>query len=93
MYSFDTDLTHASAILNLVKTESGYKIWTLHTVIEGLRGFPEIPSKDGHMTGFKSWYEQRAEEDSLEAVEPEVIVIGGGHWYVPQRVKATNILD
>lgn len=89
VYGFDTDLAHASAVLNLIKTKSGYKIWTLHTVIEGLQGSPEIPNRDGHMTGFKSWYEQRAEDDNLEGVEPEVIVIGGGHWYVALQ----NITD
>ncbi|KAJ9132188.1 Flavin-containing monooxygenase [Pleurostoma richardsiae] len=93
VYSFDTDLAYASAVLNLVKTKSGYKIWTLHTVIEGLRGFPEIPSKDGHMTGFKSWYDQRAEDDNLEGVEPEVIVIGGGHCglQISARLKALGV--
>lgn len=80
MYSFDTDIASASGALNIIKTNSGYKIWSLHTVIEGLHDYPELPIKDGHMTGTKSWYEQRAEEDKLDGVEPDVIVIGGGHW-------------
>lgn len=80
VFSFDTDLVGASAVLNLVKTKNGYKIWTLHTAIESLNGHPEIPNKDGHMTGDKSWHNQRIEDGNLEGVEPEVIVIGGGHW-------------
>ncbi|VUC30072.1 unnamed protein product [Clonostachys rosea] len=93
VYTFDTDLARASAVLNLVKTKTGYKIWTLHTVIEGLQGCPEIPRKDGHMTGFKSWYDQRAEVDNLKGVEPEVIVIGGGHCglQISARLKALGV--
>ena len=80
VYSFDTDLVNASAVLNLIKTKSGYKIWTLHTVIEGLHGHPEVPNKDGHMNGDKSWHSQRIEEDNLDGIEPDVLVIGGGQW-------------
>jgi hypothetical protein len=80
VYSFETDLVGASGVLNLVKTTSGFKIWTLHTAIESLNGHPELPNADGHMIGDKSWHHQRIEDDNLEGVEPEVVVIGGGHW-------------
>lgn len=95
VYAFDTDIVNASAVLNLIKTESGYKIWTLHTVIEGLHDYPEVPNKDGHMIADKSWHKQRIEEDNLNGVEPEVIVIGGGQWSVLylqlQIYKSCNI--
>lgn len=80
VYTFDTNLVGASGVLNLIKTKDGFKIWTLHTAIESLIGHPEIPNMDGHMIGDKSWHNQRIEDGNLESVEPEVIVIGGGHW-------------
>ena len=80
VFSFDTDLVGASGVLNLVKTKDGFKIWTLHTAIESLNGHPEVPNRDGHMIGDKSWHNQRIEDDDLEGVEPEVIVVGGGLW-------------
>ena len=80
VYTFNTNLVGASGVLNLIKTKDGFKIWTLHTAIESLIGYPEIPNRDGHMIGNKSWHDQRIEDDNLELVEPEVIIIGGGHW-------------
>ncbi|KAE8375835.1 putative flavo protein [Aspergillus bertholletiae] len=93
LFSFETDLATASGAVNLIKTKSGYKIWTLHTVMEGLHGYPELPPKDGHMTGDKSWYDQRAEEDNVENVEPDVIIIGGGHsgLHIAARLKALGV--
>ncbi|PLB51483.1 putative flavo protein [Aspergillus steynii IBT 23096] len=93
MFSFHTDLVSASGALNLVNTKSGYRIWSLHTVIEGLNGHPEVPAGDDHMTGDKSWYSQRAEDDNLEGVEPDVIVIGGGQCglAIAARLKALDV--
>lgn len=80
VFTFDTDLVGASGVLNLIKTRDGLKIWTLHTAVESLNGYPELPNRDGHMTGDKSWHKQRIEDDNLVNIEPEVIVVGGGHW-------------
>ena len=80
VFAFETDLAGASGVLNLIKTTGGLKIWTRNTAIESLHGFPELPNRDGHMTGDKSWHAQKAEDDNLEGIEPEVLVIGGGHW-------------
>ncbi|KAJ9497387.1 hypothetical protein H2202_007191 [Exophiala xenobiotica] len=93
VYSFETDLVGASGVLNLVKTTAGFKIWTLHTAIESLNGHPELPNADGHMIGDKSWHHQRIEDDNLEGVEPEVVVIGGGHCglHIAARLKALGV--
>jgi len=74
--SFETEIATGSAISHAVYTTGGWKIWTMHTVIETLKAFPMVDEADGHMTGVTSWESQRAKED--DEVTPEVVVIGGG---------------
>ncbi|KAL4886090.1 hypothetical protein BJY04DRAFT_229266 [Aspergillus karnatakaensis] len=75
--SFETEIVHASAVINAVLTkDDGWKIYTMHTVAESLKQFPELPAPDGHMTGITSWESQRAE--TINAAIPEVLIIGGG---------------
>jgi hypothetical protein len=74
--AFDTDLVTGSAMVNAVQTPEGWKIWTMHTVAEGLVQFPEVPPADGHMTGDISWEKQRAKDD--DEIKPDVVIIGGG---------------
>jgi hypothetical protein len=72
---FDTDKVGASALCNIIHTPVGYRIWTLNTVIESLHGFPEIPERDGHMTGPQSWPARRAMDNEMVEHEPEVLII------------------
>lgn len=74
--SFETELVLASAVINSVLTKEGWKIYTMHTVTEQLKQFPELPPSDGHMTGPISWEKQRAID--IDAVDPEILIIGGG---------------
>jgi hypothetical protein len=74
--SFETDIVLASAVINAVLTKDGWRIYTMHTVAESLKQFPELPASDGHMTGITSWESQRRE--AINTVEPEVLIIGGG---------------
>ncbi|KAL4893491.1 hypothetical protein BDV59DRAFT_207605 [Aspergillus ambiguus] len=74
--SFETELVIASAVINSVLTKEGWKIYTMHTVAEKLKQFPELPPNDGHMTGLVSWERQRAAE--VDAADPEILIIGGG---------------
>lgn len=74
--SFETELVLASAVINAVLTKDGWKIYTMYTVAEQLRQFPEIPPSDGHMTGAISWEKQRAAD--VDAADPEILIIGGG---------------
>merc|ERR1711977_553694 len=60
--SFETELVVASAVINSVLTKNGWKIYTMHTVAEKLKRFPEIAPNDGHMTGDISWEKQRAKD-------------------------------
>jgi hypothetical protein len=74
--SFETDIVAASAVINAVLTKDGWKVYTMHTVAETLRQFPEMSSSDGHMTGSISWEKQRAQD--IDAADPEILIIGGG---------------
>lgn len=74
--SFETDVCEASAVINAVFTKEGWKLYTMHTVAEKLKQFPEIGPADGHMTGLISWEKQRKQE--VDAADPEVLIIGGG---------------
>lgn len=74
--SFETELVIASAVIKAVLTKEGWRIYTLHTVAEQLKQFPERHPSDGHMTGTVSWESQRAME--VDAADPEVLIIGGG---------------
>lgn len=69
----------ASAVINAVLTKDGWRIYTMHTVAEGLKQFPEQEAPDGHMTGITSWESQRSE--TINTVDPEVLIIGGGQKY------------
>ncbi|KAL4970487.1 flavin-containing monooxygenase [Aspergillus stella-maris] len=74
--SFETELVQASAVINSILTKDGWKIYTMHTVAEKLKEFPELPPADEHMTGSISWENQRAQD--VDAANPEVLIIGGG---------------
>jgi hypothetical protein len=74
--SFETELVIASAVINAVLTKDGWRLYTMHSVAEQLKQFPEQPPKDGHMIGLQSWEKQRANE--IDTADPEVLIIGGG---------------
>lgn len=74
--SFETEVVTASAVVNSVFTKDGWKIYTMHTVAEKLKQYPEVPVADGHMTGLLSWEKQRKAE--VDAADPEILIIGGG---------------
>jgi cation diffusion facilitator CzcD-associated flavoprotein CzcO len=79
--------------MTLILTSQGYKIWTLNTVIDSLHGHPEIPERDGHMTGPHSWEAQRAIDTDFEGMDPEVLIIGGGQngLMTAARLKAIGV--
>ncbi|KAL3954837.1 hypothetical protein ACCO45_010400 [Purpureocillium lilacinum] len=89
--SFETGLVVASAVIKAVLTKDGWKIYTMHTVAEQLKQFPERAPADGHMTGTVSWETQRAME--VDAADPEVLIIGGGQngLALAARCKAIDL--
>ncbi|KAL2410966.1 hypothetical protein ABEF95_003029 [Exophiala dermatitidis] len=74
--SFETEAAVASAVINSVLTKDGWRLYTMHTVAEKLKQYPEVPAADGHMTGPLSWEQQRAAD--VDAADPEILIIGGG---------------
>ncbi|CAI7654862.1 unnamed protein product [Penicillium glandicola] len=74
--SFETEIVLASAVINAVLTQDGWKIYTMHTIAESLTQFPDQGAPDGHMIGITSWESQRSE--AINTVDPEVLIIGGG---------------
>jgi cation diffusion facilitator CzcD-associated flavoprotein CzcO len=93
-FSFETDKVGASAVAHLVLTPAGVKVWTLHTVIESIHGFPELPNRDGHMTTSElSWHQSRVEDTNFVDQQPDVVIIGGGHngLMMAARCKALGI--
>lgn len=76
--SFETELVIASAAINSVLTQDGWKIYTMHTVTEQLKQFPEVAASEGHLG--ESWEKSREQES--ENADPEVLIIGGGQKYV-----------
>ncbi|ORY30178.1 putative flavin-containing monooxygenase [Naematelia encephala] len=91
--SFDTGKLNATAVVHIIRTKEGYRIWTLHTVAEALKQFPELPNRDGHMTGPLSWVKQRELEHEFDKQDPDVLIIGGGHngLMMAARLKALGV--
>lgn len=80
---FKTDKALASAVINLVCVGGNeLKIWTLASYIDSLLDHPELPNRDGHMTGPLSWAKQRELDTEFEHKQPDVVIVGGGHKYV-----------
>lgn len=74
--SFDTEVANSHAVIHAVQTTEGWRLWTVHTVIEGLVQFPPLGPRDGHQVGPISWEKQREKDD--DEVEPEVVIVGAG---------------
>jgi hypothetical protein len=78
-FEFKTKVGLCTAVANIVCTSSGYKAWTLNTILEGLIDFPEIGRADGHIKDSRAWSAVRDADAAFEDTEPEVIIVGGGH--------------
>ncbi|GAB1318037.1 Putative flavin-containing protein [Madurella fahalii] len=74
-------------VVRLVESggEGQWKIWTLYTALEELRGFEEargprreVGVQHGSVVGRKNWEERRREEAEFGTEEPEVLIIGAG---------------
>lgn len=78
-----TKLGRGRGIVRLVEDAGQWKIWTLFTSLEELKGFEEPlgfrrPNgvAHGYHHGRKNWLDRRRDEVDFKTNEPEVIIIG-----------------
>lgn len=82
--TFETAIGFGSGTVRLAADGSGWKIYTLGTILQGLKGFEEPvygrrPQgvTHGQHPGRKNWAERReAEENYTDGSEPVVLIVG-----------------
>lgn len=82
--TFDTKIGFGAGTVRLVADGSGWKIYTLGTILQGLKGFEEpvygrrpAGVSHGQHPGRKNWRERReAEENYTDGSEPLVVIVG-----------------
>lgn len=78
-FTFETQVGLCSGVVNLVATVDGFRAWTISTVLESLKDFPELERPDGHLNSTESWSNTRAKKAVFEDEDPEVVIVGAGH--------------
>ncbi|KAL8281487.1 hypothetical protein RQP46_006171 [Phenoliferia psychrophenolica] len=79
-FSFSTKVGVCTGVVNLLpSTEGVFRAWTLSTVLEGLREFPELERPNGRLDGVSTWAETRARNAAFVDEEPDVVIVGAGH--------------
>ncbi|KAK4698849.1 hypothetical protein P7C70_g7418, partial [Phenoliferia sp. Uapishka_3] len=79
-FTFKTKVGVCTGVVNLIPTSDGaFKAWTLSTVLEGLRDFPELERPNGRLDGVTSWSDTRARNVAFEETDPDVVIVGAGH--------------
>lgn len=81
--SITTKIGGGRGIVRLVEDSGKWKIWTLFTSLEELKGFeeprgPRRPNgvEHGYHQGRKNWLDRRRDEENFNTSEPDVIIIG-----------------
>ncbi|KZO89563.1 monooxygenase protein [Calocera viscosa TUFC12733] len=92
-FRFTTKVAIASGIVNLVPYKGTWKAWTVLTLLEDLKDFPEKPRPRGTNPKYTTWAEQREAETEFKDSDPTVIIIGGGHsgLTVAARLNAMGV--
>src|SRR3954470_8172801 len=90
IFEFDTASGHANAVVRLVRSEGGWRAWTLLTTLETLHGWPdgrppELSDAERYSRDFggENWLDQRQRALAYTDREPAVVVIGGGQGGPP----------
>jgi hypothetical protein len=81
---FESAVGVGRGLVRLVEVEGGeWKIWTLFTTLEELKGFEErkgarreVGVQHGGLIGRRNWAERRRDEGEFEGTEPQVLIIG-----------------
>lgn len=82
--TFETKIGFGAGTVRLVADGNGWKIYTLGTILQGLKGFEEpvygrrpAGVSHGQHPGRKNWRERReAEENYTDGSEPLVVIVG-----------------
>lgn len=78
-FEFDTDIATGRGVAYLVPTPAGWKALIINTILDGLKGFPELLGKlRNPLPNHGKWAEQRRREQEFADGDPEVLIIGGG---------------
>jgi hypothetical protein len=84
---FETDVGRGEGVLRLAEKDGEWKIFTLSTVLEELKGYEEpvgkrrtMGVKHGGDPARKNWRERREAEANFEGADPTVLIIGKDHY-------------
>ncbi|KAJ4387398.1 hypothetical protein N0V93_007989 [Gnomoniopsis smithogilvyi] len=98
--SITTKLGRGRGVVRLVEDGGKWKIWTLFTSLEELKGFeeplgPRRPNgvQHGFHHGRKNWLDRRREQENFTTSEPDVVIIGAGQAGLSAhaRLKMLNV--
>ncbi|OAA66391.1 flavin-containing monooxygenase [Akanthomyces lecanii RCEF 1005] len=93
--TFDTKIGFGAGTVRLVADGNGWKIYTLGTILQGLKDFEEpvygrrpAGVSHGQHPGRKNWRERReAEENYTDGSEPLVVIVGAGQAGLTAAVR------
>lgn len=81
--TIETKLGRGHGVLRLAEEQGAWKIWTLFTTLEELKGHEEPVGHrrptgvaHGYHQGRKNWLDRRREEEAFHNNEPDVVILG-----------------
>ncbi|KAF2010171.1 FAD/NAD(P)-binding domain-containing protein [Aaosphaeria arxii CBS 175.79] len=98
--SFETEIGRGSGVVKLAEDNGTWKIHTLSTVLEELKGHEELVGsrrtkgvKHGGDPNRKNWRERREAESEFDGSDPKVLIIGAGQGglTVGARLKMLSV--
>ncbi|OAR02936.1 hypothetical protein LLEC1_04936 [Akanthomyces lecanii] len=93
--TFETKIGFGAGTVRLVADGAGWKMYTLGTILQGLKGFEEpvygrrpAGVSHGQHPGRKNWKDKReAEENYTDGSEPLVVIVGAGQAGLTAAVR------
>ncbi|KAM3457924.1 hypothetical protein NHJ6243_007610 [Beauveria neobassiana] len=93
--TFETKVGFGAGTVRLAADGQGWKVYTLSTILQGLKGFEEpvygrrpAGVTHGQQLGRKNWKEKReAEENYTDGSEPLILIVGAGQAGLTAAVR------